>query len=120
MARTTGMGIKMLGEEGFKKDRAHAAAAHHGMGSRMQDAPAPEPAPKAAPTVEETGSYSVKELAALLAEAPARTHDLFDAELARVDGPRKTALRVLLLAEEQKQEPDEHLVAGIAATIEKL
>lgn len=63
---------------------------------------AAEKAPQGPQTPSE-GSYRVEDIQKSLEENPALADDLYAAELSRPDGPRKTALRLFLQAEYQRE-----------------
>lgn len=76
-----------------------------------------EPAP-AAPA--DSAALSVRELSGLLNEDAGLTDQLLEAELARAEGPRKSALREIAKAERGRDEPDDALLDRIEANLEEL
>lgn len=79
--------------------------------------PTEEPTEEGAEEADEVKGYSTKQVEALLAEAPGRVLDLFDAELARPDGPRKSVLKLLRRTEAAKPEADQTLLDALDAKL---
>lgn len=109
MAGSSTFGPAIIGEEAYRKQQEFARTGGQGFGKLMLGPvvppAAPAPVPDAPAPVESNlarGAYSVKDIQAMLAEAPARTYDLAAAEFNRPDGPRKTVLKLLREVEEAK------------------
>lgn len=107
MAGSSTFGPAIIGEEAYRKQQEFARTGGQGFGKLMLGPvtpAAPPPAADAAPVESNLarGAYSVKDIQAMLAEAPARTYDLAAAEFNRPDGPRKTVLKLLREVEEAK------------------
>jgi len=117
----------MIGDAAYAEQQRQARTSGIGFGSRMTGPAVPVPdavpsldaeapaVPKAASPAGDlaSGAYSAKEALALLAEVPARSADLYAAELARADGPRKTVLRALRQSEvDRGEDGDPALIAG--------
>ena len=140
-----GFGKRVIGEAAWEAQEAAAKAAlarGAGLGSRVtgpaSGATAVEEAPsddeqvtdeatveKATPPVEakakpdEQPHLSLAELAIALEENETDTFfdEMMDAEFARVEGPRKGGLRLLLKSEESQDDPREAVVKELTAAL---
>jgi hypothetical protein len=111
MSTNPGFGPRMIGEAAYAEQQTQASTGGAGFGSRMTGSPVPvaQPAPPLAAVTPDApqgsladGSYSVADVRAMLADAPARTYDLAEAEFNRADGPRVTVVRLLRETEAAK------------------
>jgi len=109
MANNPGFGPLMIGEQAYQEQQKRASTSGAGFGARMTGPAVQDLGPRVVDVPAETpsgtlagGSYSVKDVRALLVEAPGRTYDLAEAEFNRPDGARKSVLRLLKETEEAK------------------
>ncbi len=124
MSSNPGFGPMMIGDAAYAEQQRQAQTGGIGFGSRMTGpaVPVAEPAPPLAAADTDipsgdlaVGAYAVKEVVKMLAEVPARTYDLFAAEVNRADGARKTALRAIRDTETAKgDEAKQSLITAIA------
>lgn len=101
-------GSRVLDAKEFEKQQAEAVALTSVFGSRVVDPPqfgesVVTAAEQTQQDAEALGGLSVKELGALLKQAPEQFDRVLAAELARPEGPRKQAVRELHAAELRRE-----------------
>jgi len=129
-------GKRVIGKAAWEAQEAAVKTARDrgvGFGSRVTGAPtAVEEAPDEAAVDEATPSKEAEDKPKAVAQLSLREletalqendtvlffDEMMDAELARVEGPRKGGLRLLLKNEEAQEEPREAIVKELTAALE--
>lgn len=120
-------GPGVVGKEAFDKSVVEwkSGSSKYGPGLRQGTEYGPGVAPPTeepaeAPTDAEVAALSVRELSELLKADSGLTEQLLEAELARPEGARKSALREIAKAERQRESPDKGLLDRVEANLELL